>query len=330
MMQTPKEVVKAAIDFTKPDRLPVMFDCYGNSDRRYLGWNQQGTGDHRRKITYDEWGCGWQRTDVKNMGQITVHPINEWRDLDAYRWPDPDDPAFFDGMEERAAGMDDSYYITTSLFMLLFERMHGLRGFENTMVDLYLERSNIEKLADRIVEFDVQMIKNIAARFPGKIDGFSFTDDWGTELALFINPDLWREFFKPRYKLIFDTVRRAGWHVWMHSCGKVNAILEDLIEIGCHVVNLQQPRALGIEDIGRRFAGRLCFEALCDIQQTLPFKGAEEIRAEAELLLECWGTENGGFIFSDYGDDAAINATPEKKRVMYDAFMENDRWRRPV
>jgi uroporphyrinogen-III decarboxylase len=261
------------------------------------------------------------------MGQITVHPLAEWGGLDTYRWPDPDDPKFFYGLEERAEAIPDEYYITTSIFMLLFERLHGLRGFENMMADLYLERENLEKLADRIVDFDIRIIENIASRCPGKIDGFSFTDDWGSEQALLIDPKMWREFFKPRYKKIFDAIRKAGWHVWMHSCGKVNDILGDLIDIGCQVVNLQQPRLLGIEEVGKQFAGRICFEALCDIQHTLPFKDAEDIEKEAKLLLDFWGTDTGGFIFSDYGDDVAINATPEKKRAMFDAFMKYDRWR---
>ena len=327
-MQQPKEVVKAAIEFTKPDRMPVMFDCFGISDTRYLRWNQIGTGDHSKKITYDEWNCGWQRTEKANMGQITIHPLFDWSAWDNFKWPSPDDPKFFEGMEERLLELEEGYYIQTGIFMLLFERIHGLRGFENTLMDFYLEREKIEILADRIVEFDIRMIENISSRFPGKIDGFTFSDDWGTELALFISPDLWREFFKPRYKKIFDAARKAGWHIWMHSCGKVNDILGDLHEIGCNVVNLQQPRALGIEEVGRKYAGKLCFQALCDIQHTLPFEGAAQIEAEAKLLLDYWGTDEGGFIFADYGDGEAIGAPIEKKKIMFDAFMRHDRWKK--
>jgi len=326
-MQTPREVVRAAIEFTKPDRVPVRFDCFGRSDVKSIGWNQIGTGDRTKKITFDEWHCGWQRTDVENMGQITIHPISQWSNLDGYQWPDPDNPALFDGMEKRFEGAD-GYYLQTGIFMLLFERVHGLRGFENTMADLYLEREKIERLADRIVEFDIQMIKNISSRFPGRIDGFSFTDDWGTEKALFINPAMWNAFFKPRYKRIFNAAREAGWHVWMHSCGMVADILGDLIDIGCNVVNLQQPRILGIEEVGKKYAGKICFESLCDIQHTLPFEDAGAIDAEAKKLLGCWGTDDGGFIFSDYGDGRAIGVTDDKKQIMYDAFMKYDRWLR--
>lgn len=266
------------------------------------------------------------RSAAKNMGQVKGHPLADWGALERYRWPDPDDEACYRGMEERFAGSDGKY-VATGIFMLLFERMHTLHGFENTLADLYLERERIEMLADRIVEFDLGIIRNISQRFPGRIHGLSFTDDWGTQQNLFIRPQMWDGFFKSRYKRVFDAAHEVGWHVWMHTCGKVNAIVENLIEIGLDVINLQQPRALGIEEIGRQFSGRICFESLCDIQHTLPFKGEKQIRDEARLLLEEWSTSEGGFILSDYGDGQAIGVEFEKKQIMLGAFLELDRWR---
>jgi uroporphyrinogen decarboxylase len=320
------EVVRRAISFQGPDRLPLSFASLGLSDFHHVGWNQIGTGDHSLRQTLDEWGCTWERSEVTNMGQVTGHPLAEWCALDHYRWLDPDDPALYEGMEERFEGSDGKY-IVTSIFMLLFERMHALHGFENTLADLYMERKRIEMLADRIVEIDLAIMSNIADRFPGCIHSFGFSDDWGTQQDVFIRPGLWNEFFRPRYKRIFDAAHEAGWTVRMHSCGKINAIIDSLIEIGVDVLNLLQPRVLGIEEIGQRFAGRVCFESLCDIQHTLPFKDAEEIREEAELLLQHWGTPEGGFILVDYGDAEAVGVAPEKKEIMLEAFLQADPWR---
>ncbi|HEY66571.1 MAG TPA: hypothetical protein G4O02_18635 [Caldilineae bacterium] len=317
------EVVRRAIEFDHPERLPVRFAALELDDTHTVKWNQIGTGDHSLRETVDEWGCTWVRSDMANMGQVKGHPLADWSAWDHYRWPDPDDPGFYEGMEAQFEGSDGKY-VLTGIFMLLFERMHALRGFENTLADLYLERPRMEQLADRIVEFNLGIMENIASRFPGQIHGFSFTDDWGTEKATFINPAFWDEFFKPRYKRIFDAAHSYGWHVWMHTCGRVNDIIDSLIEIGLDVINLQQPRALGIEEIGQRFRGRICFESLCDIQATLPFKGADEIREEARLLLEHWSTPAGGFILSDYGDGAAIGVPLEKKEIMLQAFLDAD------
>ena len=132
----------------------------------------------------------------------------------------------------------------------------------------------------------------------------------------------------PRYERIFTAAHRAGWHVWMHSCGRINDIMESLISIGLDVINLQQPRALGIEDIGERFAGRICFESLCDIQRTLPLRDSTAVVEEARLLLDRWATDQGGFILSDYGDGRAIGVAVERKQVMLDAFLAADPWRK--
>ena len=321
------EVVHRAIHFERPDRLPLSFAALGLNDFHGVKWRQIGTGDRSLRETVDEWGCTWARSEMSNMGQVKGHPLLEWSALEHYLWPDPDDPRFWDGVEGQFEGSEGKY-ISTSIFMLLFERMHALHGFQNTLTDLYLERERIEMLADRIVEFDLGIIENTARRFPGQIHGLNFTDDWGTEQATFIRPALWDAFFKPRYQRLFDACHAAGWDVRMHSCGKVNDIIEGLIEIGLDTINLQQPRALGIEEIGRRFRGRICFESLCDIQHTLPFRGATEIREEAELLLQAWATPEGGFILSDYGDGAAIGVAPEKKEIMLAAFLAADRWKK--
>lgn len=326
MTMTSYEVVRRSIEFEKPDRLPIRFESLGVSDVYQVGWRQIGTGDNRLRHTIDEWGCEWERTEQANMGQVKGHPLADWSALEGFRWPEPDDPAWYRDVPLQAAGAGEKY-VVTSIFMLLFERMHALRGFTNTLTDLLLERERIELLADRIVEFDLAIIENMSQHCPTPIHGFTFTDDWGTQQALFVKPALWVEFFKPRYKRIFDAVHDKGWHVWMHSCGKINAILDDLIEIGVNVLNLQQPRALGIEQVGQQVRGRVCFESLCDIQHTLPSKSEDYIRMEAQLLLEHWATPQGGFILSDYGDGQAIGVPIEKKRAMLAAFQEFAPWK---
>jgi len=321
------EVARRAFEFDKPERLPVRFDALGMSDVFFVDWNQVYPGDYFgvSETNIDHWGCLWGRTEMVNMGQIKAHPLDKWSALNHYQWPDPDDDDFYKGMENRFAGSEGKY-VLIGYFMLLYERMWALRGIENLFVDLLVEKERIEKLADRIVEFVLVWIENVSRRFPDRIHGVHFSDDWGTQQGLMIKPSLWEEFFRPRYKIIFDAMHTTGWHAWMHSDGNIIDILESLIELKVDSINLQQPHALGIEEIGSKFRGRICFESLCDIQSTLPFKGTDEIRAEAKLLLEQWATPDGGFILSDYGDSRAIGASIEKKRIMLDAFLDADPW----
>ena len=90
----------------------------------------------RRWMSGDARGCAprrrtWARSRATRCGLVA------WT---RFRWPDADDPAFYEGMDasfEPGAGK----YVVTNIFMLLFERMHSLHGFENTLADLYLSAS---------------------------------------------------------------------------------------------------------------------------------------------------------------------------------------------
>jgi hypothetical protein len=209
--------------------------------------------------------------------------------------------------------------------MVLVERMEALLGFENLFAGLLDDdmRPALERLADLIADTHVTLVQETSRRFPGRIHGWNMSDDWGTQQSAFISFDLWMDFFFPRYKRIFDAMHEAGCDVWVHSCGKVNEILEGYIRAGVNVVNLQQPRCLGIKEVGERFRGRIAFETLADIQHTLPTGNPDAIAVDACDLGRHWALPTGGLVFSDYGDGKAIGVKDDSaKRIMYDAFSQ--------
>ena len=318
---TSREIVRKALRRERPPRLPVFMGALGVDDRAWMPVRSARSFKPAAEGV-DEWGCRWGHTDVPNMGQVVGHPLADIRKLDSYPMPDYTDASRYVDLEEALQkAQAEGKYVTCGIFMVLFERMHTLHGFENTLADLYTDRPAMEALADRIVEVHCAFVREVARRFPGRIDGWNMSDDWGTQQSAFISYDLWMDFFHPRYKRIFDTMRAAGCDVWVHSCGKVNDIIEGYIRAGVGAVNLQQPRALGIEEIGRRYRGRIAFESLADIQATLPTGDRSKIEADAEALMTHWAAAEGGFAFSDYGDDKAIGIRDATiKTFMYDTF----------
>ena len=316
----PREVVQRAIRFETPPRLPVLMDGLGVSDA--AGLPIRAAAGFQPAEGEDEWGCVWRHSDVPNMGQVKGHPLERLGDLARMKTPDYSDSSRYiecDGALARAEA--NARYVVCGIFMVLFERMHALHGFENVLVALYEDRPGIEALADRIADVHVGFVREVARRFPGRVNGWTMSDDWGTQQAAFIGFDLWMDLFFPRYKRIFDAMHEAGCDVWVHSCGKVNEIIEGYVRAGVDVVNLQQPRALGIEEIGSRYRERITFQGLADIQATLPTGDRARIEADVEALMTHWATPQGGFIFSDYGDDKAIGVLdPSTKTSMYETF----------
>jgi hypothetical protein len=316
-----REIVRRAIRFERPPRLPATFDDFGCRDVGGIGpvppepLVTTGTG-------LDVWGCRWGQSEVANMGQVLGHPISDLRRIGRHPMPDYSQEVYWpDRVAERlteheAAGR----YVSGGIFMVLFERMHSLCGFQQVLEGLLVERAAMEALADRIVEVHLGLVEQYRRRFDGRIHGIGITDDWGTQQAAFISADLWMDFFAPRYRRLFDAMHAAGYDVWLHSCGRVNELIEGFVAVGVDVVNLQQPRALGIDEIGRRYRGRIAFSSLADIQATLPTGRDDLIRRDAEQLAEHWMSPEGGFVLSDYGDGAAIGTPPEIKLLMYRHF----------
>ena len=324
----PREIVTRAVEFRRPARLPI--NGYGDLSDITGVWCEQvippeAAGDPN----VDQWLCRWGKTDMPNMGQVKGHPLEDLSRMNQFPWPDGNDPRRYANTSKQVDELladpnrRDKYF-NTGIFMILWERMHSLHGFENCMVDLMDNTPQINELADRILDYDVGVVRNMHRICGSRMQGFTFSEDWGTEADLMISPDLFRRFFLPRYRKLFREIHECGWHVWMHSCGKINKAIPILIEAGLDVVNMQQPRTNGIEEIGRELAGKICFESLCDIQKTLPSMDRKAVVEEAELLLHSWGTPDGGFILGDYGDHVAIGTSPEMKEFMVKVFQDLD------
>jgi len=153
------------------------------------------------------------------------------------------------------------------------------------------------------------------------VDGIFFSDDWGSQKGLLINPEDWRKYYKPSYKKMFDRVRSGGAHVWMHLCGNITAILPDLIDLGLNVLNPVQPQAMDVIKLSREYGGKVCFYGGVDVQNTLINGTKEDVKNEIHQLVELFGKFNGGYI-----GDTSHSIMPETPLdnviALYETFLE--------
>ncbi|NQT58043.1 MAG: hypothetical protein HQ557_03570 [Bacteroidetes bacterium] len=344
---TSYEIVKRSVDFTSPERVALKYPTLGNSDIIRLFLQKPRTlradtavlnvPDMRKKVVItsgerDEWGTLWENLDgdALGLGQPIDHPIKDWEeDYPGYRMPDPFAEGRFDGLEEALvlAGKDNLWVQLNSQYCI-FERLHHVRGFENTLMDLYIDREKIEELSDRLLEFQMGIVKQVVELGKGRIHAIEISDDWGTQNNLMISPDLWREVFKPRYKILIDEMHRNGIYCDFHCCGKINDIMDEFVDLGVDIVNIHQPKLLGIDEIGQKYAGKIAFDVAVDIQETLPTGNRELIEQEVIDLLSKWGTPQGGIIAAEYRFLNAIGATQESFEYSLECFRRHGNFRK--
>lgn len=326
MSMSSYEIVKRNITFDAPERIAIKYPTLGEGDilRLFLQLprdrrKSDATPDMRKKVIntpgeYDEWGCLWENMggDGLGLGQPVEHPLKSWEDLESYIVPDPYVQGRFDGLEEALAiAKREQKWVQLNSQYCIFERLHFLRGFENTLMDMYTDRDRFEQLCDKLLDYQLGIVRQAAKLGKGRIHAIDISDDWGTQTALMISPDLWRGIFKPRYKVLIDEMHRYGIFCNFHSCGRINDILDDFVELGVDIVNIHQPNLLGIDEIGKKYAGKIAFDVAVDIQDTLPTGNKELIEREVIDLITKWGTKDGGIIAAEYRFLNAIGATQE-------------------
>lgn len=319
-----------ALTFTGPDRVPIMHrtipgafrslgkpleELYAHypsdvllspTTRSWFNfrWSVAESSGALRGVA-DEWGCVWDSLNDDYLGQVVGFPLDDWGKLDGYRLPEP--TSGIQGLEELVATVKADNHQHYALIEVgsLWHRTNWLRGFENSLVDVIEEPPELYQLRDRITDFLVARVE-LLLKHKEQVDGILVNDDWGTQLALMIRPDHWRRVYKPAYARIVAAIKAGGCFAHLHTDGVTHEIFEDLIEIGFDELNPQMS-CMDIEDLGRRFGGRVCFRADMDRQQTLPFGTPAEVTAYVERLYRAFGSPAGGYVgYGQVGTDVPL------------------------
>lgn len=163
----------------------------------------------------------------------------------------------------------------------LYEWSYYLRGREKIYYDYYdnpeLIKSIIEKVAFFVEELSM---KNISAG----VDILCFYDDLGSQNGLQISPEIFRKFYKPYYKHLWQKIKSdyKGKYIFLHSCGNIAEIIPDLIECGLDILHPIQPETMNIYDIVNKYKEDLVFWGTMSNQKTFPTGDRDNIFEEVK------------------------------------------------
>lgn len=309
------------------EKLGVDFRHVGLRKGFFMGGEDRVDDPSGRPYFIDDWGIKWGKGPY--YYDMIDHPLKDAtvEDLEDYPWPDPRDPARYEGLKDEARNLyetTDYAIVTDPIFGGPFECAWWLRGFENFMVDMYTRPDFAEALLDKIMELYTGFYGRFLDEVGRYVQVTQLGDDLGSQTGPLIPLSLFRRYLKPRHKRLFDLFHsKSRAKVFFHSCGSVYPFINDLIEIGLDILNPIQPLA-AMMDVGRlkrEFGDKLSFHGGIDIQRVLPYGSPDEVTEEVKRVLELAGPSGGYIIASSHNIQA--DTPPENILAMFKAAKQH-------
>lgn len=317
-----REAVLRTIHFENPDYIPMVFhinsSCWSHypNDQlqelicRYsflfpnLDGQQRIETKHQPtesvgKPFVDGWGCVLQTTENGIMGAVVEHPLTTWTNFDNYVPPDPSVDSGRGKINwEQIAREFHGAALSGQLAMgglrhgHTFLTLADIRGYENLLLDMADNDMRLWKLIEMVEYFNEQVVRNNLA---AGAEWMSYPEDLGMQSGPMISPCYFRKYIKPSYQRLMSLSRDAGCIVHMHSDGDIKVLVDDLLEGGAEVINLQDA-VNGIDWIKHKLVGKTCIDLDVDRQNVTRFGTPEDIDKFILHEIKTLGCKQGGLM----------------------------------
>lgn len=252
----------------------------------------------------DIWGVGRKQVSYGSgfYDEICYYPLGNVKDiaeLDKYEWPSPD-WWNVDNLKEKIKAINsEGEYAIRFGNSNIFESSWYMRGFENMLVDLYVNKELAWQIMSRVTDYFISFFQKALQAADGLIDIVFTADDLGQQQGLIMSKDLWEEMIKPHHARINKVLHEYGVKIMYHTDGAVMEVVPGLIDMGIDILEPLQFDASGMspELLKENYGDRLCFHGGVSVQKTLPFGTIEDVKNEVMERINILG-KNGGYILA--------------------------------
>lgn len=295
-MQTRKEALLALYRGEKADFIPEVYstqkDVVFPGDRYIeLGdkFDPYGTGP-------DAWGVLWTNQGPNPIvdGNTVAKDFKMFDDMDEWKDKVKFPPLDFMPIEQIFQGMCAGMHVNPETEavsgMLLsgqFERMNQMIGMENALCAFYEYPDEVHEFFEAMCEYKLKCIE-LAHKYLHP-DIILMHDDWGTNNNMFFSPEIWREFIKPNESRYAKRIHELGMLYEHHSCGYIQQIIPDLVEIGVDCISPVMI-ANDVDYILENYGDKITIKGGIDNQKIeMPGATDDMIRREVHEAMDKYG-----------------------------------------
>lgn len=271
----------------------------------------------------DMFGVQWVYVpiDAGSMEDPNIPPLlndaNDWKEV--LRFPDIDSWDWEGSARENMKFLDND---KANMFWLLngagFERLISFMGFQNAAVALIDDEQTdaLKEMLQSVTNLIIRIVNKACDTYGSGISGFTYHDDWGSQMAPFFSHDVAEDIFVPYMKQITDAIHARGKIADLHSCGHIETQIDNLIKGGW---DMWTPMAMNDTHALYENYGDKIIIGVTD--EPLPEGCSEEEQyARGRAIGEKYFSQEKPSIFSMY---SAGNLTPAYTKGLYEGSRQH-------
>jgi len=321
----PSEEVLNRLDIDTRGLFPLTshnWDVYGKLRDEGSNWEYK-----------DEWG--FTHHFPKENGywfSIVRHPMENIQPdnqiIGTYNWPDPLNRLRIPGLREKALRFreEGKIVILKGICAGIFEMHQRFRGVSNALVDPFLYSDFSDLLIGKLADIKIAFWKMALSELADVVDVIAEADDYGTQESQLIDPDHFRQYYKPHIARIIKEIRLSApaSKIMFHSCGNVRPLIPDFIEMGVDILNPVHINASGMEpyQLKRDFGSDIVFwGGGVDTQKILAYGTEKDVADDVKRNIDALAP-GGGFVFAAVHNIQA-EVPPENIMAMWKALNQS-------
>jgi uroporphyrinogen decarboxylase len=213
-------------------------------------------------------------------------PITTWAEFEAYPWPDPArlTTRNLEWLQKNLP--DDMCIVGSGGFAHFAEYLTWLMGYETLCYALFEQRDLVAAISRRLIEL-YQVVVQRMLEFD-RVRVIWGSDDMGFRSGTLISPDDLRQFVLPGHRAMSEAAHAAGRPYLLHSCGKLDAIMDDLLDdVQIDALHSFEDNIKTVEETKRKYGRRIAVLGGIDVDFLCRSSPAEIRRRTRATLQAC-------------------------------------------
>lgn len=224
------------------------------------------------------------------------HGMIETRaDFDAYPWPSPTDPdQLAAGILRAQALLPEGMKIALGMPAGIFENVIWLMGCVPMSFAQSDDPALVSDMFERIGTNHVKALRMVFEKIDlSKIGLITMGDDLGHATGTMFSPEFLRKYVFPWQKQIADLAHEKGLPMMLHSCGNLEAIMDDLIDyVGIDAKQSYEDKIMPVTEVKRKYGHRIAILGGVDVHKLCTLD-EDALRAYVRNIISVCGPGGG-------------------------------------